>query len=101
MVAQWWDARLSVMEKAAEHGNAKALHEGVTRFLDFITNDGGSKRALSKDHEAEQNGMTEHFKTVLNVNRAVDPSVEDAERDDRERSSPCRFWSRRPNHVQA
>jgi hypothetical protein len=81
MVARWWDERLSDMEKAAEHGNAKALHEGVARLLDFITNDGGSKRALSKDHEAEQEGMTRHFETVLNVTRTVNPNVVDSAKD--------------------
>ena len=67
MIAKWWDGRLKTMEKAAEHGDAKSLHQEVKRLLGFITKDEPSKRALSSDHEAEQKGMTEHFKNILNI----------------------------------
>ena len=75
MIAKWWDGRLKTMEKAAEHGDAKSLHQEVKRLLGFITKDEPSKRALSSDHEAEQKGMTEHFKNILNINRPVDMTV--------------------------
>ena len=75
MIRKWWDDRLKRMEKAAEHGDAKTLHNEVKRLLDFIAKDEGSRRALSSDHEAEQKGMTKHFSHILNINRPVDMTV--------------------------
>ena len=63
------------MEVAAEHGDAKTLHDGVKRLLAFVAQDEPSKRALAADPDAEQAGMTAHFSNVLNVNRDVQPAV--------------------------
>ena len=75
MVRRWWDQRLAEMEVAAEHGDAKTLHDGVKRLLAFVAQDEPSKRALAADPDAEQAGMTAHFRNVLNVNRDVQPAV--------------------------
>ena len=75
MVRRWWDQRLAEMEVAAEHGDAKTLHDGVKRLLAFVAQDEPSKRALAADPDAEQAGMTAHFRNVLNVDRDVQPAV--------------------------
>ena len=75
MVAKWWDNRLHDMEVAAEHGDSRALHQGVKGLLDFIADEGQTKKALSKNHKEDQAGMTKHFRDILNVERKFDPSI--------------------------
>ena len=75
MVAAWWDDRLRDMERAAEHGDSRALHDGVKRLLAFIAKEESSKKALSSDVDGELQGLTAHFRDILNINRTVDPAV--------------------------
>ena len=69
MVAKWWDNRLHDMEVAAEHGDSRALHQGVKGLLDFIADEGQTKKALSKNHKEDQAGMTKHFRDILNISK--------------------------------
>ena len=77
MFAKWWDDRLRDMEVAAEHGDSRSLHQGVKQLLDFITNDGASKKALSSSHREDHESMTKHFHDILNVTRVINSSVLD------------------------
>ena len=75
MVAKWWDNRLHDMEVAAEHGDSRALHQGVKGLLDFIADEGQTKKALSKNHRGDHTSMTKHFRDILNVDRHYSPSI--------------------------
>ena len=70
-----WDGRLQELEVAAEHGDSRALHQGVKRLLDFIANEGQTKKALSKNHRDDHTSMTKDFRDILNVERQYSPSI--------------------------
>ena len=74
MVAKWWDHRLHALEIAAEHGDSRALHQGVKGHLDFVADDGQTKKALSNNHQEDHEGMTAHLCDILNIEREYTPT---------------------------
>ena len=75
MFAKWWGGRLHDMEAAAEHGDSRSLHQGVKQLLDLIANDGTSKKALSSNHQEDNESMTKHFHDILNITRSINNFV--------------------------
>ena len=48
---------------------------GAKHLLDFVAKIGIRRQALSPNHEADYEGLTDHFCNILNVRQQVNPSV--------------------------
>ena len=75
MIAKWWNTRIKDLETAAEHGDSRSLHDWVKRLIDFLANEDRSRKVHSRNHEDDHTNLTHYVNDIMNINRAVNPSV--------------------------